>query len=114
MSTVISCNLLISNDEFPNGIISYNTLNYWNYLLDCKLNLILFSEKIQKKYGDLNGNTFIVDLNKGPNGLGISLAGNKDRTKMSVFVCGTHPNGSAFKDGRIQIGDEILEVNFLY
>ena len=113
MSTVISCNLLISNDEFPNGIISYNTLDDWNYLLNYNLNLILFSEKIQKKYGDLNGNTFVVDLNKGSNGLGISLAGTKDRTKMSVFVCGMHPNGSASKDGRIKIGDEILEVNFV-
>lgn len=81
--------------------------------MNYNLNLILFSEKIQKKYGDLNGNTFVVDLNKGSNGLGISLAGNKDRTKMSVFVCGMHPNGSASKDGRIKIGDEILEVNFV-
>lgn len=44
-------------------------------------------------------------------GLGISLAGNRDRTKMSVFICGMHPKGSAFKDGRLQIGDEILEVS---
>jgi len=69
-------------------------------------------EKLQKKYGDLNGYTFIVDLHKGSTGLGISLAGNRDRTKMSVFVCGMHPKGSAYKDGRIQIGDEILEVNY--
>ncbi|CAG2102660.1 unnamed protein product, partial [Medioppia subpectinata] len=69
------------------------------------------SKKVQKKYGDLNGYAFLVDLCKGLSGLGISLAGNRDRTKMSVFVCGLHPKGSAYKDGRIQIGDEILEVN---
>ncbi|XP_054162710.1 multiple PDZ domain protein-like isoform X2 [Oppia nitens] len=69
------------------------------------------SKKLHKKYGDLTGYTFLVDLHKGLTGLGISLAGNRDRTKMSVFVCGLHPKGSAYKDGRLQIGDEILEVN---
>ncbi|GIY75384.1 multiple PDZ domain protein [Caerostris extrusa] len=48
---------------------------------------------------------------KGSNKLGLSLAGNKDRTKMSVFVCGMHPKGLAAKDGRFRIGDELLEVN---
>lgn len=72
--------------------------------------LCCFAEKIQKKYSDINGSTLLVDLNKGLTGLGISLAGNRDRTKMSVFICGMHPKGSAFKDGRLRIGDEILEV----
>ncbi|XP_050740153.1 multiple PDZ domain protein-like isoform X3 [Eriocheir sinensis] len=68
-------------------------------------------EKIQKKYGDLKGEVVVVELQKGANGLGISLAGNKDRTVMSAFVCGLNPNGNAFKDGRIKVGDEVLEVN---
>lgn len=68
-------------------------------------------KKIQKKYGDLKGEVILVDLQKGANGLGISLAGNKDRTMMSAFICGLNPNGNAFKDGRLRVGDEILEVN---
>lgn len=58
----------------------------------------------------------MVELHRGQNGLGISLAGNKDRRKMSVFVCGLHPSGSAYKQGQLQVGDEILEVSkqFLY
>ena len=40
-----------------------------------------------------------------------SLAGNKDRTKTSVFVVGVNPSGAAGKDGRILIGDEVLEVS---
>jgi multiple pdz domain protein, putative len=52
----------------------------------------------------------LVELQKGTTGLGLSLAGNRDRTKMSVFICGMHPKGSAAKDGRICVGDEILEV----
>ncbi|KAF8794085.1 Multiple PDZ domain protein like [Argiope bruennichi] len=68
-------------------------------------------EKIQKKYGDMKGELLLINLVKGSNKLGLSLAGNKDRTKMSVFVCGMHPKGMAAKDGRIKIGDELLEVN---
>ncbi|KFM72625.1 Multiple PDZ domain protein, partial [Stegodyphus mimosarum] len=59
----------------------------------------------------MKGELILVDMVKGSNKLGLSLAGNKDRTKMSVFVCGMHPNGMAIKDGRIKIGDELLEVN---
>lgn len=69
---------------------------------------------IEKKYGDLNGTIAMVELTKGLTGLGLSLVGNKDRKKMSVFVCGMHPKGSAFKDGRIQVGDEILEVSPIF
>nr|XP_046917339.1 multiple PDZ domain protein-like [Dermatophagoides farinae] len=68
-------------------------------------------KKIRKKYADIDGTTILVDLHKGMAGLGISLAGNRDRKKMSVFICGMHPKGSAYKDGRLCIGDEILEVN---
>lgn len=75
---------------------------------------ITITEKIQKKYGDLNGMVFMVELMKGPAGLGISVAGNRDRTKMSVFICGLHPKGSAAKDGRVQVGDEILEVMTMF
>ena len=52
----------------------------------------------------------LVDLTRGGNGLGISLAGNKDRNTMSVFVAGIQPDSVAAKDGRIEVGDELLEV----
>ncbi|XP_055943056.1 multiple PDZ domain protein-like [Argiope bruennichi] len=68
------------------------------------------NKKVQKKYGDL-GTILLVEVEKGANGLGISLAGNKDRSKMSTFVCGLHPNGKAAKLEAFQVGDELLEVN---
>ncbi|XP_065205069.1 multiple PDZ domain protein-like isoform X4 [Planococcus citri] len=67
--------------------------------------------KVKKKYGHLGGGVMIVELERGSNGLGLSLAGHKDRTKMAVFVCGINPNGAAYKAGNIQVGDEILEIN---
>jgi len=70
----------------------------------------IVSERMQRRYGDLNGELLLVDLTRGTSGLGISLAGNKDRNTMSVFVAGIQSDSAAALDGRIQIGDEILEV----
>lgn len=52
----------------------------------------------------------MVELERNQHGLGLSLAGHKDRNTMAVFVCGIRPNGAASKAGGIEIGDEILEV----
>ncbi|XP_065558725.1 multiple PDZ domain protein-like isoform X2 [Artemia franciscana] len=70
-------------------------------------------KKIQKRWSELNGELLMVDLDKSssPTGLGISLAGHRDRLKMAVFVCGLNPTGAAYKDGRLQVGDELVEVN---
>ncbi|KAG8197760.1 hypothetical protein JTE90_006804 [Oedothorax gibbosus] len=68
-------------------------------------------KKVQKKYTDLKGSVILLEIDKGANGLGLSIAGNKNRSKMSSFVCGLHPNGRANKLGVIQVGDELLEVN---
>lgn len=76
-------------------------------------------EKIHKRWGDLQGEIVRVDLDRSaPSGstlsttsLGLSLAGHKDRSVMAVFICGLNPSGIAFKDGRLQVGDELVEVN---
>ncbi|XP_025061869.1 multiple PDZ domain protein isoform X10 [Alligator sinensis] len=67
--------------------------------------------KITQRYGNLPGDLHMIELEKGKAGLGLSLAGNKDRSRMSVFVVGIDPNGAAGKDGRLQIADELLEIN---
>uniref|UniRef100_A0A3P9NAS6 PDZ domain-containing protein n=1 Tax=Poecilia reticulata TaxID=8081 RepID=A0A3P9NAS6_POERE len=63
------------------------------------------------RYGDLQGELLRVDLEKDRQGLGLSLAGNRDRTRLSIFVVGLHPSGPASRDGRIRVGDELLEIN---
>lgn len=68
--------------------------------------------KIQKKYQSLGHKVILVKVEKDRRGLGISLAGHKDRNRMAVFVCGLNPKGAAHKTGEISVGDEILEVNF--
>ncbi|NXO58013.1 MPDZ protein, partial [Aramus guarauna] len=68
-------------------------------------------KKIMQRYGSLLGELHMIELEKGRTGLGLSLAGNKDRSRMSVFIVGIDPNGAAGKDGRLQIADELLEIN---
>ncbi|XP_009948905.1 PREDICTED: inaD-like protein, partial [Leptosomus discolor] len=68
-------------------------------------------KKIRQRYADLPGELHIIELEKDKNGLGLSLAGNKDRARMSIFVVGINPDGPAGRDGRMHIGDELLEIN---
>ncbi|XP_026964136.1 inaD-like protein isoform X10 [Sagmatias obliquidens] len=69
------------------------------------------NKKIRQRYADLPGELHIIELEKDKNGLGLSLAGNKDRSRMSIFVVGINPEGPAATDGRMHIGDELLEIN---
>ncbi|XP_024114569.1 inaD-like protein isoform X2 [Oryzias melastigma] len=68
-------------------------------------------ERWCERYGDLQGELLCVELDKDRHGLGLSLAGNRDRSCLSIFVVGLHPGGPAARDGRIRVGDELLEIN---
>ncbi|KAI1891911.1 hypothetical protein AGOR_G00148590 [Albula goreensis] len=68
-------------------------------------------ERIRQRYGDLPGELLLVELEKDRQGLGLSLAGNRDRSCISIFVVGITPGGPAGRDGRIRVGDELLEIN---
>ncbi|XP_074523716.1 inaD-like protein isoform X2 [Halichoeres trimaculatus] len=68
-------------------------------------------ERWCERYGDLQGELLCVELDKERQGLGLSLAGNRDRSRLSIFVVGLHPGGAAARDGRIRVGDELLEIN---
>ncbi|XP_043079373.1 inaD-like protein isoform X5 [Puntigrus tetrazona] len=68
-------------------------------------------EVIRQRYADLPGELLIVELEKDRNGLGLSLAGNRDRSCMSIFVVGITAGGPASRDTRIRVGDELLEIN---
>ncbi|XP_051992312.1 LOW QUALITY PROTEIN: multiple PDZ domain protein-like [Xyrauchen texanus] len=68
-------------------------------------------KKVTERYGRLPGQLHMIELEKGRTGLGLSLAGNRDRSRMSVFIVGIDPSGAAGRDGRIAVGDELLEIN---
>uniref|UniRef100_A0A8C9ZUM4 Multiple PDZ domain crumbs cell polarity complex component n=1 Tax=Sander lucioperca TaxID=283035 RepID=A0A8C9ZUM4_SANLU len=68
-------------------------------------------KNIIQRYGSLPGVIHMIELEKGKAGLGLSLAGNRDRSRMSAFVVGIDPNGAAGLDKRMVVGDELLEIN---
>ena len=49
-------------------------------------------------------------LKKGSTGFGIAISEDRQRR---LIIRGLNPNGIAQKDGRLQIGDEIIRVNAL-
>lgn len=66
---------------------------------------------IQALSSSSSSNTRVVRkilLKKGPTGFGIAIS--EDRYNR-LIVRGLNPNGVAFQDGRMQVGDEILAVN---
>jgi hypothetical protein len=82
-------------------------------MLIIRMPLILcIAERLLKHYGDLGGQLHMVEVKRqGSNGLGLSLAGNRDLSTMSVFVVGIQPESPVATDGRIRVGDELLEVS---
>ena len=53
----------------------------------------------------------MVELQKGPTGIGMQLHGGKEGTKVPITVKSVFPGGSAYKSGKIRAGDVILEAN---
>ncbi|XP_016369397.1 multiple PDZ domain protein-like [Sinocyclocheilus rhinocerous] len=71
--------------------------------------------RMQQRYGSLPGELHMFDLDCGSHssGLGLCLSGNRDgaRGRMSVYVSELKPDGAAVADGRVRVGDELLEIN---
>lgn len=66
---------------------------------------------IAKQYESFDGKVFEVELNKGESGIGLSIMQGKGSFSDTIFIIEVKPESPAFLDGRIQKGDEILEVN---
>ncbi|RXN25559.1 multiple PDZ domain -like protein [Labeo rohita] len=71
--------------------------------------------RMQQRYGSLPGELHMFDLDCGSHssGLGLCLSGNRDgaRGRMSVYVSEIKPDGATAADGRVRVGDELLEIN---
>lgn len=54
---------------------------------------------------------FHIDLERGTRGFGFSIRGGKEFHSMPLFVLRIAENGSADADGRLRVGDQIIEIN---
>ncbi|XP_055510373.1 membrane-associated guanylate kinase, WW and PDZ domain-containing protein 3a isoform X3 [Leucoraja erinacea] len=57
-----------------------------------------------------NTDCFPVELERGPRGFGFSVRGGKEYN-MGLFILRLAEGGAALLDGRIQVGDQIVEIN---
>ncbi|CAL8368115.1 unnamed protein product [Lota lota] len=53
---------------------------------------------------------FVVELERGQRGFGFSLRGGKEYN-MGLFILRLAEDGPALRDGRIHVGDQIVEIN---
>jgi len=69
----------------------------------------IFVEKLRRKYRALAGELHIVELKRTTRGekLGMDLLGDNS----DLYVSDINNEGVVAQDGRIKIGDQILEVN---
>ena len=63
--------------------------------------------------GQSRGQSFIIRLHKGNQGLGFSINKRKNSKKreLSIFVQDLQPGGVAEKDGRLKKGDHLVSIN---
>ncbi|XP_067913609.1 membrane-associated guanylate kinase, WW and PDZ domain-containing protein 3a isoform X2 [Heterodontus francisci] len=57
-----------------------------------------------------NPDCFSVELERGPRGFGFSVRGGKEYS-MGLFILRLAEGGAALLDGRIHVGDQIVEIN---
>jgi len=67
-------------------------------------------EMEEDNWGNLQGEIISVTLEQNNYGLGLSLAGHKDRETMRTYICGIHPRGMAHQSGLLKAGDQLLKV----
>ncbi|OQV21245.1 Membrane-associated guanylate kinase, WW and PDZ domain-containing protein 2 [Hypsibius exemplaris] len=54
---------------------------------------------------------YAIQLDRGTRGFGFSIRGGKEFHSMPLFVLRIADNGPAAMDGRLRVGDEIIEIN---
>ncbi|KAI6193962.1 PDZ domain containing protein [Aphelenchoides besseyi] len=57
------------------------------------------------------GTECLIEIDKDGKGLGLSVVGGSDTVLGSIVIHEVYPDGAAATDGRLQPGDQVLEVN---
>ena len=65
----------------------------------------------QENFRKLGGDLVEIDLKLNDFGFGLALAGHSNRNRMGTFICGIHPQGAAFENGQLRVGDELLKIH---
>lgn len=70
------------------------------------------SQRGEEQTGEQDsGQYFTVELHRSTRGFGFSIRGGKEFQNMPLFVLRIAENGPAHHDNRLQVGDQIIEIN---
>lgn len=76
---------------------------------------LIFADRVMNMYGDLEGELHCVSIPRRPGEtMGFAVMGHRDDNIMATFVCRITQDGPVARDGRLHIGDELLEVTRKY
>ena len=69
--------------------------------------------KIQSYFSSLLSRIQFIRLHRGPSGLGFTIVGGKGSPHgdLPIFIKRVFNEGAAGRDGRLQMGDQLLAVN---
>ncbi|XP_071035063.1 membrane-associated guanylate kinase, WW and PDZ domain-containing protein 1 isoform X4 [Parasteatoda tepidariorum] len=60
---------------------------------------------------DVDDQYHAIELHRGTRGFGFSIRGGKEFQNMPLFVLRIAENGPAHQDGKLMVGDQIIEIN---
>ncbi len=60
---------------------------------------------------EMDDQYYAVELNRGARGFGFSIRGGREFHSMPLFVLRIAVDGPAAADGRLRVGDQIVEIN---
>ncbi len=102
---------LIQDESHEEDFINENIYNYTLASMREKYNYLLEHTTGDAKFPNCKIYVFKLRRERADESLGLSLSGNVNLNKTSVFVCGIYANSIAHRHGLLRVGDQILEIN---
>merc|ERR1719220_2200113 len=68
-------------------------------------------QEVGRHLADTEDQFFAVELGRGMKGFGFSIRGGREFHSMPLFVLRMAVDGPATQDGRLQVGDQLIEIN---
>ncbi|OUC45714.1 PDZ/DHR/GLGF domain protein [Trichinella nativa] len=100
--------------HYPNGVKKQDRFDE-NSSSNNRISFTSIRLNSQSPFGEINNemDTAVIEFENGACGLGMILEGGRDSPKgdCPVQIKRILPGGSVYNDGRIKVGDQLVEIN---